>query len=169
MTEQQTVTHCWSCGHPWEAHDSNPDGSRSCRTPGHSRGVPCADCRTMLTPEYREQLQNERNADWFQTVWGAYTITLSDARDAFGDSAPAFFSDIHQSALASALIAYREQQKTAEKRVTALHAPVQHMGQTWCGACSVRRRTGPKTEEWVALIPHPCPTLDALENKEPSA
>lgn len=55
-----------------------------------------------------------------------------------------------------------------KKRVTALHAPVQHMGQTWCGECSLRRRTGPKTEEWVAFIPHPCPTLNALENKEPA-
>ena len=56
----------------------------------------------------------------------------------------------------------------AKKRVTALHAPVQHMGQTWCGECSVRRSTGPKTEEWVACIPHPCPTIEALENKEPT-
>jgi hypothetical protein len=56
--------------------------------------------------------------------------------------------------------------KDAKKRVTALHQPVRHMGKTWCGECSVRRRTGPKTEEWVAFIPHPCPTLDALENKE---
>jgi hypothetical protein len=51
-----------------------------------------------------------------------------------------------------------------KERVTALHGPVQHMGQTWCGECSVRRSTGPKTEEWVALIPHPCPTLNALAN-----
>lgn len=58
--------------------------------------------------------------------------------------------------------------KDAKKRVTALHAPVQHMGQTWCQECSVRRRTGPKTEEWVAFIPHPCQTLEALENKEPA-
>jgi hypothetical protein len=58
--------------------------------------------------------------------------------------------------------------KDAKKRVTALHAPVQHMGRTWCSECSVRRRTGPKTDEWVAFIPHPCPTLEALENKEPT-
>lgn len=56
----------------------------------------------------------------------------------------------------------------AKKRISDLHAPVQHMGRTWCTACSVRRSTGPKTEEWVAYIPHPCPTLDALENKEPT-
>jgi hypothetical protein len=56
----------------------------------------------------------------------------------------------------------------AKKRVTDLHAPVQHLGKTWCSECSVRRRTGPRTDEWVAFIPHPCPTIDALENKEPT-
>jgi hypothetical protein len=56
----------------------------------------------------------------------------------------------------------------AKKRVTALHAPVQHLGKTWCSECSVRRRTGPRTDEWVAFIPHPCATIDALENKEPT-
>lgn len=53
----------------------------------------------------------------------------------------------------------------AKKRVTALHAPVRHLGKDWCGECSVRRSTGPKTYDWVAFIPHPCPTLDALEGK----
>jgi hypothetical protein len=57
----------------------------------------------------------------------------------------------------------------AEKRIRDLHAPVQHMGQTWCAECSVRRSMGPKTDEWVAYIPHPCPTLDTLEKKEPTA
>jgi hypothetical protein len=33
-----------------------------------------------------------------------------------------------------------------KKRITALHAPVQHLSKTWCSECSVRRRTGPKTE-----------------------
>ncbi|MFJ1992988.1 hypothetical protein [Streptomyces asiaticus] len=56
--------------------------------------------------------------------------------------------------------------KDAKKRVTALHEPVQHMGQTWCSECSIRRRTGPKTEEWVAFIPHPCPTINALDGKK---
>lgn len=58
--------------------------------------------------------------------------------------------------------------KDAKKRVLALHAPVQHLGKTWCRECSTRRRTGPKTDEWVAFIPHPCPTLDALDSKEPT-
>lgn len=113
MTEQ-APTDCYSCSHPWTAHDLNPDGSRSCRTVGHPKGVPCADCRALLTPEHREQIQDERDAEAFQAAWGAYKVTLYDARDAFGDSAPAFFTDIHQSALASALIAYRKQTTTAE-------------------------------------------------------
>ncbi|MYR75103.1 MULTISPECIES: hypothetical protein [unclassified Streptomyces] len=54
-------------------------------------------------------------------------------------------------------------------RVAALHAPVQHMGQAWCGECSVRRSTGPAAEEWVAFIPHPCPTIDALNGTEATA
>ena len=58
--------------------------------------------------------------------------------------------------------------KDAEKRIRDLHAPVQHLGKTWCQECSVRRRTGPQTDEWVAFIPHPCPTIDALEPKEPA-
>jgi len=56
--------------------------------------------------------------------------------------------------------------KDTKNRLRDLHAPVQHMGKTWCGECSIRRRTGPHSEEWVAYIPHPCPTLDTLENKE---
>lgn len=55
--------------------------------------------------------------------------------------------------------------KDTKKRVTALHAPVRHMGQTWCGECSVRRSTGPRTEEWVAFIPHPCPTIEAITER----
>jgi len=111
--QQEVPTNCYSCGHPWASHDIRADGHRSCRSVGHSEGVSCADCRTLLTDDYREQLQSERGADWFQAVWGAYTVTLADARHAFGDSAPAFFSDIHQSAVASALIAYRQQQEDA--------------------------------------------------------
>lgn len=48
------------------------------------------------------------------------------------------------------------------KRITDLHAPVEHLGQVWCGECSVRRSTGPRSEEWVAFVPHPCRTLGVL-------
>ncbi|WP_330479938.1 hypothetical protein OG301_39035 (plasmid) [Streptomyces platensis] len=59
-----------------------------------------------------------------------------------------------------------KQAEAAIDRVRALHQPVQHMGQTWCDGCSVRRSTGPKTCEWVAFIPHPCPTLQAVEETQ---
>lgn len=63
---------------------------------------------------------------------------------------------------------FNDDLKASKKRVTDLHSPVQHLGQTWCAECSVRRRTGPRSEEWVAFIPHPCPTVEALENTEPT-
>ncbi|MFE1767241.1 hypothetical protein ACFW81_23860 [Streptomyces angustmyceticus] len=59
-----------------------------------------------------------------------------------------------------------EQAEAAIGRVRALHQPIQHMGKTWCTECSVRRSTGPKTYEWVAYIPHPCPTIDAIEETQ---
>lgn len=111
MTEQETRTHCFMCGHPWDSHDPNPDGTRSCRSPGHPKGVPCAGCRAMLTSEYRERVQEERDGAAFEAAWNAYNVTREDARQAFGEHAPVFFTDIHQSALASALIAYREHQQ----------------------------------------------------------
>lgn len=51
-------------------------------------------------------------------------------------------------------------------RVRKLHRSVTHLGQKWCVECSVLRSTGPRAEEWVAFIPHPCPTLDALEGEQ---
>lgn len=101
-------THCWACSHPVEDHDLQPDGTRPCRTPGHHKGVPCAGCRALLTPEHRAAIQDERENDSFESAWGAYMVTLQDAQNAFGEHAAVMFSDIHQSALASALIAYRK-------------------------------------------------------------
>ncbi|MEU5742027.1 hypothetical protein ABZ784_29050 [Streptomyces tendae] len=68
---------------------------------------------------------------------------------------------------AESIHVFADDLNAAKKRVRDLHAPVQHLGKTWCAECSVRRSTGPRTEEWVAFIPHPCPTLEALDSKEP--
>lgn len=68
---------------------------------------------------------------------------------------------------AESIHVFNDDLNATKKRVRALHSPVQHIGQTWCAECSVRRSTGPKTDEWVAYIPHPCPTIDALD-KEPT-
>jgi hypothetical protein len=70
--------------------------------------------------------------------------------------------------MTEALHVFADDLNAAKKRIRNLHAPVQHMGQTWCAECSTRRRTGPRTDEWVAYIPHPCATIDALENTEPT-
>lgn len=165
MTEQPEVwTHCFMCGHPVEAHDRDDDGNRPCRSPGHPKGVPCSDCRALLTTEYREHVQDVREEPGFDEAWNAFLITRGDAQHQFGEHAPAFFTDIYQSALASALIHYRQ---TLLKPLTDLHTPVQHLGQTWCSECSVRRSTGPHGEEWVAYIPHPCPTIDSLQGESP--
>ncbi|GGZ83138.1 hypothetical protein [Streptomyces rubiginosohelvolus] len=72
----------------------------------------------------------------------------------------------HVPALLSEVDGLRLKGAALRERITALHAPVQHMGQVWCGECSVRRSTGPRSEEWVAFIPHPCPTIDALGTAE---
>lgn len=69
---------------------------------------------------------------------------------------------------AESIHVFADDLKAAKKRVRDLHSPVQHMGRTWCAECSVRRRTGPHADEWVAFIPHPCPTIEALENPEPT-
>jgi hypothetical protein len=53
----------------------------------------------------------------------------------------------------------------AKKRAVALHHPVTEMGQTWCDECSVQRSTGPRTWERIAYIPHPCPTIRALNGE----
>jgi hypothetical protein len=105
---KQPYTHCIACSHPAESHDLQPDGTRPCRSPRHPAGVPCADCRALLTPEHRDAIQDERDNDSFEAVWAAYYVTLQDAQNAFGKHAAAYFSDIHQSALASALITYRK-------------------------------------------------------------
>lgn len=114
MTDQAPITHCWLCGHRVESHDLQPDGTRPCRSPGHPKGVPCADCRALLTSEYRERVQAERDGDAFEAAWNAYNVTREDAQHAFGKHAPVFFTDIHQCALASALIAYREHLESKE-------------------------------------------------------
>lgn len=108
MTEKLERTHCILCGHLNTLHDDEPDGTRPCRSPGHPKGLTCRECRALLAPEHREAIRDERDNDGFEAAWAAYYVTFQAARDHFGASWPAHFTDIHQSALASALIAYRK-------------------------------------------------------------
>lgn len=104
----ETRTHCLLCYHPLTSHPEDADGNRPCRSIGHPSGVPCLDCQAMLTPDYRGRVADERDSQHFEQAWAAYLVTLADVQNAFGDAAPAYFTDVHQSALASALIAHRE-------------------------------------------------------------
>jgi hypothetical protein len=52
-----------------------------------------------------------------------------------------------------------------ERAVRALHRPVTLMGQVWCDECSTQRSTGPHAAERIAYIPHPCPTIQALDGE----
>jgi hypothetical protein len=53
----------------------------------------------------------------------------------------------------------------AVARARALHRPVTLLGQAWCDECSTQRSTGPRTAERIAYIPHPCPTIRALDGE----
>lgn len=50
-------------------------------------------------------------------------------------------------------------------RLHALHHPVQYLGLTICNECSVQRTTGPGVWERIAVIPHPCNTIQAIEGE----
>ena len=138
------TTTCTLCYHPAESHSTDEHGNRPCRSIDHPNGTPCQDCQKMLTAAYRDRVGAERETPHFEQAWAAYLVTLADIQRAFGPSAPAFFTDVHQSALASALIAYREQQET-EQAIARVEAVCHEL-----------------PYEYARLI------LDALENKEPS-
>jgi hypothetical protein len=50
-------------------------------------------------------------------------------------------------------------------RISSLHRPVQYMSVTICDHCSVQRSTGPRTWERIAIMPHPCQTIEAIEGE----
>lgn len=119
MTDEPR-THCLLCYHPLTSHPQDADGNRPCRSIDHPEGVPCHDCQDMLTTEYRSRVADERDTAAFEQAYAAYLVTLADVQRAFGDAAWAYFTDVHQSALASALIAYRKQQEGGLKAALEL-------------------------------------------------
>jgi hypothetical protein len=57
--------------------------------------------------------------------------------------------------------------EAAHKAVRDLHHPVTLMGGVvCCNECSGQRRTGLRTYERTAYIPHPCRTIQALNGEE---
>jgi hypothetical protein len=69
-------------------------------------------------------------------------------------------------ALANADRLYAQHLAEIRSRVAALHSPFTALDQVWCDECSTQRSTGPRTSERVALIPHPCRTIQALDGEE---
>ena len=102
---------CSLCNHREDQHETLPDGTRPCRSIGHPEGLTCRECQRLISPEYVDSLQALRAAGdaAFEDAWNAYRVTLDHARDQIGPGWTAFFTDVHQSALASAVLTLRAQ------------------------------------------------------------
>ncbi|OKI16572.1 hypothetical protein [Streptomyces sp. CB03911] len=116
-------TMCIGCGHHPDQHEQMPDGTRPCRSIGHPAGVPCAECRRLTEAQHLERIQEMRADDTgaFEAAWASYKVTYDHARQEIGPGWQAYFTDHHQSALASALLAFAHQ--LAEQQRREMHAP----------------------------------------------
>lgn len=125
MTTINPATRCTLCTHREDQHDVLPDGTRPCRSVGHEKGLTCAACRRLTGPQHVEAVMELREEpdDAFEEAWAAYYATLNHVRDQIGPGWQAFFSDVHQSALASAIIAYRAEQPRASTDSAAATGP----------------------------------------------
>lgn len=124
--EPAPETRCTLCMHREDQHDTLPDGTRPCRSIGHEKGLTCAECRRLIGDEHFEALMRLRGEDddAFTDAWAAYYVTLNHVRDQIGPGWQAFFSDVHQSALASAVITLRTRSnaEVGERLALALEA-----------------------------------------------
>lgn len=103
-------TECTLCGHPHDAHDALPDGTRPCRSIGHPKGLTCRTCKQLTSAEHVEAIMSLR-ADpppAFTAAWADYRATLDHVRQEIGEGWQAFFTDVHQAALASAFLAWQQ-------------------------------------------------------------
>ncbi|MEU2426929.1 hypothetical protein ABZ619_38955 [Streptomyces sp. NPDC007851] len=109
MTVIDPSARCIGCSHREDQHDTLPDGTRPCRSIGHSKGLTCAECRRLISAGHVQAVMELRGADddAFQEAWAAYHTTLDHVRKELGSSWTAFFTDVHQSALASAVLTLR--------------------------------------------------------------
>jgi hypothetical protein len=95
-----------------ESHEEDENGLRPCRSVGHPKGMPCTECWAMTTQEYVATIMERRGALYDHpdgpdaSAWAAYHLTLDHVRHQIGPGWQAFFTDVHQAAVISALIAY---------------------------------------------------------------
>lgn len=118
-------TSCIACNHPLDAHPVDPEtGFRTCRSVGHSKGLTCAECERLTSSDHHAAIMAMRNADdpLLTAAYGAYKATRVYVERQFGDAAEAFFTDVHQSAVASALIEYERALATQTDRVVVSRA-----------------------------------------------
>jgi hypothetical protein len=105
-------THCIMCGHPTPAHPEDEKGMRPCRSVNHPAGLNCTECTRLLDKEALAAMQERRGQVYADQdgpearAWAAFHIVRAWAQYVFGPSWQAFYTDIHQSALAAALIEY---------------------------------------------------------------
>lgn len=98
---------CSMCRHAAAEHAVDPEtGFRPCRSIGHPKGLTCEECRRLTSPAHVEVVMVMRGDPLLKVAFGAYLATRAHVNDQLGESAPAFFTDVHESAVASALIEY---------------------------------------------------------------
>lgn len=113
MSDTDTgFTHCILCGHPVDAHPEDGQGMRPCRSVGHPKGMNCTECVRLIdgdavaaVVERRERIYADMDSPDAR-AWAAFNATREHVRYQIGEGWQAFYVDIHQSALASALIEY---------------------------------------------------------------
>lgn len=107
---------CGMCRHPVSSHDVDPEtGFRPCRSVGHSKGLPCADCRRLTSPEHVEAIMKLRGGSdpFFTAAYGAFSVTEDHARQQIGVGWQAHHTAMYESAVASALLEIRSQMDQA--------------------------------------------------------
>lgn len=164
---------CRLCHHREDQHETLPDGTRPCRSIGHEKGLTCTECRRLIGAEHFEAVMALRDEpdDEFEVAWAAYYATFNHARDEIGPGWQAFFTDVHQSALASALVVLREQQgDIGERLAVAVEARLEADPRAFeCSRCE--GDTSAETTHWLrtnasAVLAAPPDAAHYVETRE---
>lgn len=159
---------CVLCNHREDQHETLPDGSSPCRSVGHAKGLTCAECRRLTGDEHVSAIMALRSDpdEAFEVAWAAYHATLDHVRHEIGAEWMAFFTDVHQSALASAVLVLREQ-------VAAPPAPGDGAwGAVWLHGSWLqitRNMTPVERESAAAAVLRWMHGLDAVDGRPPRA
>lgn len=114
MSDTDERTHCVLCGHPTDTdtHPKDEKGLQPCRSVNHPKGLNCTACERLISEPVLAAMQERRgvaNSDRDSPearAWAAFNAVREWAKYEFGESWPAFYTAIHQSALIAALTEY---------------------------------------------------------------